>query len=97
MCHVLWHEKVRGRMGRGGVTLSEVEQAALYLQDKGRTPTVDGIREYLGTGSRTTLAAHLKKWKDAQQDGAGHIPKQLTSVVAGLWDQLQEQANKTVG
>ena len=52
-------------MGRGGVTLTEVEQAALYLQDKGRTPTVDGVREYLGTGSRTTLAAHLKKWKTA--------------------------------
>ena|SRR3990167_2906369 len=83
-------------MGRGGVTLSEVEQAALYLQDKGRAPTVDGVREYLGTGSRTTLAAHLKKWKDAQQDGTGHIPKQLASVVAGLWDQLQEQANSRI-
>lgn len=50
-------------MARGGVNYTEVDEAACYLQGLGRNPTVDAIRERLGTGSRTTLAEHLKRWK----------------------------------
>lgn len=45
-------------MTRAGVTFTEVEEAAQYLQGLGKNPTVDAIRERLGTGSRTTLAEH---------------------------------------
>jgi chromosome segregation ATPase len=83
-------------MARGGVTFTEVEEAAQYLQGLGRNPTVDAIREHLGTGSRTTLAEHLKCWKSLQADGEGRLPKPLLAVVTGLWDNLQSLAMQCV-
>lgn len=83
-------------MTRAGVTFTEVEEAAQYLQGLGKNPTVDAIREKLGTGSRTTLAEHLKRWKALQVDGEGRIPQPLLALVAGLWDGLQSLANQRI-
>ena len=76
-------------MGRGGVTFTEVDEAARYLQGLGRNPTVDAIRERLGTGSNTTLAEHLRRWKALQMDGEGKLPQPLLELVSGLWESLQ--------
>lgn len=83
-------------MARGGVTFTEVDEAARYLQGMGRHPTVDAIREKLGTGSRTTLAEHLKRWKSLQTDQQGHLPQPLLALVTGLWDSLQALALQRV-
>ncbi len=83
-------------MARGGVTFTEVDEAARYLQGAGRNPTVDSIRERLGTGSRTTLAEHLKRWRSLQADGEGHLPQPLLALVAGLWEALQSTAEQRV-
>jgi hypothetical protein len=83
-------------MARGGVTFAEVEEVARYLQGLGRNPTVDAIRERLGTGSRTTLAEHLKRWKSMQADGEGHLPQPLLALVTGLWDGLQSLATQRI-
>jgi len=56
-------------MGRAGVTLQEVEKAALQLQGRGKNPSVDAVREVIGTGSKSTIAQHLRDWK-AQQSYA---------------------------
>ncbi len=53
-------------MARGGVTFTEVNVAAQYLQGLGKNPTVDAIREHLGTGSRTTLFNEAGKIKFSQ-------------------------------
>jgi hypothetical protein len=42
-----------------GVGLLDVEKAALELQGRGKNPSVDAIREVLGTGSKSTIAQHL--------------------------------------
>ncbi len=83
-------------MARGGVTFAEVEEAARYLQGLGRNPTVDGIREQLGTGSRTTLGEYLKRWKALQADGEGRLPQPLLALVTGLWESLQATAEQQV-
>ena len=83
-------------MARGGVTFAEVDSAAQFLQGQGKNPTVDAIRERLGTGSRTTLAEHLKRWKSLQADGEGKLPQPLLSLVSGLWDSLQSLAEKRI-
>lgn len=83
-------------MARGGITFSDVDQAARHLQGLGRNPTVDAIREQLGTGSRTTLAEHLKRWKSLQSDGAGCLPQPLLALVTGLWENLQSLATKRI-
>ncbi len=83
-------------MGRAGVTYTEVDEAARYLQGQGRAPTIDALRERLGTGSRTTLAEHLKRWKVLQADSHGDLPQALFNLVTGLWDSLRAQAEKQV-
>jgi hypothetical protein len=83
-------------MARGGVTFTEVEEAARYLQGLGKNPTVDAIREKLGTGSRTTLAEHLTRWKALQADGEGRLPPSLLALVTGLWESLQRTAEQRI-
>ena len=41
-------------MARAGVNYHDVAQAAVELKAKGLRPTVDRIREFLGTGSKST-------------------------------------------
>lgn len=62
-------------MARGGVTFSDVDGAARYLQGISKNITVDAVRERLGTGSRTTLTEHLKRWRSMQIDGEGKLPQ----------------------
>lgn len=81
-------------MGRGGVTFTEVDEAARYLLGLGRNPTVDSVRERLGTGSHTTLAEHLRRWKALQADSEGKLPQPILELVSGLWESLQSQAQK---
>lgn len=83
-------------MARGGVTFTEVDVTARYLQGVGKNPTVDAIREHLGTGSRTTLHEHLKRWKSLQENSESRLPKPLFALVSGLWESLQSMAAQQV-
>ena len=83
-------------MARGGVTFTEVNVAAQYLQGLGKNPTVDAIREHLGTGSRTTLHEHLKRWKSLQENSESRLPEPLFALVTGLWESLQSMAAQQV-
>ncbi len=53
-------------MARSGVTYFDVNKAAHELVGKGKTPTIDGIRSILGTGSISTIAPLLREWKEKQ-------------------------------
>lgn len=83
-------------MARIGITYEDVEKAALQLQGRGKLPTVDRIRELLGTGSKTTITEHLKRWKAEQADSQGKLPQELSALVTGLWERLQAQAEQRV-
>ena len=48
-------------MARTGVRYYDVAQAADALQEIGLEPTIDRVRERLGTGSKSTLAPLLKR------------------------------------
>ena len=50
-------------MGRNGITLLDVSNAIATIQGKQKNPTVDTIREELGTGSRSTIAKYFQEWK----------------------------------
>lgn len=84
-------------MGRAGITLLDVTKAALQLQGRGKTPTVDGIREILGTGSKSTIATYLRTWKMQQTQGSGKLPQDLLALVTGLWEQLNSKAEERIG
>lgn len=54
-------------MARAGITYSEVARAASRLQADSRNPTVDNVRDQIGTGSRSTIMLHLRTWRDSNQ------------------------------
>lgn len=78
-------------MGRIGLSFEDVSQAAQLLQAQGKAPTVDAVREKLGTGSKTTISYHLKQWKSEQGAAQGTLPSELLNVVTGLWGRLQAE------
>jgi chromosome segregation ATPase len=80
-------------MARPGVTYSEIATAASHLVGQGKNPTIEQIRLFLGTGSSTTIANHLKEWKERQQGASllaakENIPAELMEMVKGIWERV---------
>lgn len=62
-------------MARQGISKEQVYAAASDLRDGGVAPTVQAVRERIGSGSYTTINTHLAAWKEEGADQAlGDIP-----------------------
>jgi chromosome segregation ATPase len=85
-------------MARPGVTYTEVENAATRLQAEGRQPTIDGIRQLIGSGSDSTIMRHLKAWKERHSlaSQAKNLPLPLMEIIQGLWERLKHEANAEI-
>jgi chromosome segregation ATPase len=84
-------------MARLGVDYETIKQTAVKLLSHGMAPSVQKIREVLGTGSNTTIAEHLKVWREEYAKKTIHylppnMPKELISVFEVLWQTAMEQA-----
>jgi multidrug efflux pump subunit AcrB len=80
-------------MGRLGVSYEEVAQAVQEVQGKGKSPTVDNVRLVIGSGSKSTIARHLRDWRNQQgiaRGSDGAIPSELLGLVKGLWERLRD-------
>lgn len=80
-----------------GVDYETIKCAALKLLSQGTAPSVQKIREVLGTGSNSTIAAHLKNWRDEYAKKTIHhlpvnMPKELISAFEVLWQTAIEHA-----
>ncbi|TLM76430.1 DNA-binding protein [Microbulbifer harenosus] len=86
-------------MARTGVSYFDIAQAAESIRHRGDEPTVDRVREELGTGSKSTIAPLLKRWKsetgDTSVDTAG-LPKDLLDALKALHQRVQEEADRKV-
>ena len=88
-------------MARLGVTYQDIANAADQILGQGKQPTIELIRNLLGTGSTTTIANHLRKWR-AEQDGSSsvaikeNLPQEYVSLMKGLWQRLLADADKQV-
>lgn len=86
-------------MARNGVDYETIKQTALKLLSHGAAPSVQKIREVLGTGSNTTIAEHLKVWREEYANQKIHhlpptIPKELLPAIEVLWQTAMEQATQ---
>lgn len=84
-------------MARIGVDYETIKQAAFKLLSQGIAPSVQKIREVLGTGSNTTIAEHLRIWRDEYAKKTIHhlptnMPKELISAFEVLWQTAMEHA-----
>ncbi len=82
-------------MARIGVTYSDIAKAAETIKSRGQEPTVDRVRECLGTGSKSTIAPHLKQWRNNNTDLKNNsgLPNDLVEVVKSLYDRIQKTAD----
>lgn len=85
-------------MGRNGIGYHDVANTASELQSKGINPTVDNIREHLKTGSRSTIGPYLKQWRSRQEEQGtiNGLPPELATVVTGLYQNLQLDAERKI-
>lgn len=85
-------------MSRTGINYQDVANAAAMLLGANQNPTVDGVREILGTGSKSTIARHLKDWKNNNDNNAvaNGLPAELVELVTGLWQRLESMADKKI-
>jgi chromosome segregation ATPase len=83
-------------MARAGISYTNVADAADRLAGDGKNPTVDGVRELLGTGSKSTIAPLLKRWKTEHRKDTAHaelgLPEPLVQALKGVYDQVQAEA-----
>lgn len=81
-------------MARAGILYSHVAAAAAGLAADHKNPTVDTVREALGgTGSKSTIAPMLKRWKEEHQQapspaGPG-VPAGLLQAVKGVYESIK--------
>jgi len=84
-------------MARSGVLYVHVAQAAAQLMAEGHVPTIDRIRAALGgTGSKSTLAPLLKRWKAAHPGTLAQaeqgLPTELVLALKGVYEKVQADA-----
>ena len=88
-------------MARLGITYDDVAAAALSLQVAQKSITVDSIREALGsTGSKSTIAPLLKRWRalqhNAGEDLPSSLPPALLQAVTAINAQVQADADTRI-
>jgi len=83
-------------MARAGITYSDVSTAAQTLQVKGKNLTVENVRNFLGTGSASTISRLLNEYKTGNKltTEAGNLPQVLVTALSQLWTQLQTHAQE---
>lgn len=81
-------------MARAGVTYFDIAQAAEAIKGRGEEPTVDRVRAELGTGSKSTIAPLLKRWRAeaGEEVDTGGLPKDLVDALRGLHERVQQEA-----
>lgn len=72
-------------------------QAANAIQAANEYPSIERIRQKLGTGSSTTIANHLKQWKAEHMPTVVDAPKTtlpmpLLTQLQSFWDELRQSA-----
>jgi chromosome segregation ATPase len=86
-------------MARHGIEYNTVKQTALKLLSKNISPSVQKVRELLGTGSNSTIAEHLKNWREEHAAKKIHhlpatLPEELVATFETLWQTAMEHAEK---
>lgn len=88
-------------MARSGVQYEDVLGAIESLQTRGEAPSVQKIREVLGTGSFTTISDHLREWRmrresSREQPASQAMPEPVQRLAESLWHKAQEAAGEAL-
>src|SRR6056297_1852286 len=86
-------------MARNGIQYSDVLKAIDELLTHGDTPSVQRIRDVLGTGSFTTISEHFRHWRQEREQNKDvpppkGVPEVVVTAASDLWRQAQEAAHQ---
>lgn len=79
-------------MARPGITYPEVEAAIHAIIAQGENPTINRVRDKLGTGSPNTILMHLNAWRAAAPVIARKAPELPADLQAALVAEMERQA-----
>jgi hypothetical protein len=86
---------------RSNVSYADVERAAIVILKSERRPTVETIREALGSGSPDTIGNALRRfWRDlgARIEGdpaaLSRMPTEIAELADGMWQRALKLAGK---
>lgn len=88
-------------MARTGITFEDVQRAVDSLLQRQETPSVQKVREILGTGSYTTISDHLREWRARREERRDvpppqGMPAELQQLAEELWRQAQQAASENL-
>lgn len=87
-------------MARTGITEQQVFEAAEALLQEGQGVTVSSVRERLGSGSYTTINAHLGKWREANDNrrpaDIPEIPPSVDNALRHVWALAWKEAQERI-
>lgn len=84
-------------MARVGITFEQVAAAADGLVGEGQQPTIQAVRERLGTGSPNTIHRHLTDWRQARPTAAAAVATLSPAMTAALASEIERAAAQARG
>ncbi len=84
-------------MARPGLSYEIVKETAVDLLRQGQHPSIQRVRQILGTGSNSTISEHLKRWQQELASAPkaalpASVPKELMEAVKQFWQVAIQQA-----
>lgn len=84
-------------MARPGVEYEQIERVARKLLSQGQHPSVQKVRNALGTGSNSTIAKHLRTWQESFQAEntlqlPESVPEDLLTPLDDFWSLAVQKA-----
>lgn len=89
-------------MARQGIQYQDVQQAIDELKSRGDLPSVQRIRDLLGTGSYTTINEHLRTWRqetqitNPQDNSDTQPPASVNHLTDALWRKACQLAEENL-
>ncbi|MDF9434414.1 MULTISPECIES: DNA-binding protein [Chromohalobacter] len=88
-------------MARNGIQYEDVQRAIDTLLRRDEAPTVQKIRDILGTGSFTTISDHLREWRLRRERNRDVTPgdappEPLQEWMKDLWERAQALAAESL-
>ncbi len=87
-------------MARKGITKEQIFEAATNLQEAGIASTVQAVRERIGSGSYSTINAHLAEWRKEYAEQAlvniPDIPEKIMAAFNQVWASAIKSAQDDV-
>lgn len=86
-------------MARTGITYDQVASVADAIVGEGHQPTINAVRDRIGTGSPNTIHKHLTAWRSARPQvtvAAPELPASLTTAIATEIDRAAANARAEI-